>query len=186
MCWYDPIPDQLRNAPVLESMAYDSRMSKKPWKTKISLVEWNGQRDGTVFQALFSCGADHIPYSRLFLTVKYFIRKILGYIKFSMRLDRVENKSTKIWTKPKNNNTVHFPRPVAGHGRAEEMSIKKYSKRCALKLCCRMSQWKPVENSYCVHVVLLLDNSHSIAVFSIVDSRTQARFSPILGFHLSL
>ena len=66
MCWYDPIPDQLRNAPVLESMAYDSRMSKKPWKTKISLVEWNGQRDGTVFQALFSCGADHIPYSRLF------------------------------------------------------------------------------------------------------------------------
>ena len=34
-----------------------------------------------------------IPYSRLFSTVKYFVRKILGCIKFSMRLDRSKIKS---------------------------------------------------------------------------------------------
>ena len=33
------------------------------------------------------CMSD-IPYSRLFSTVKYFVCKILGCIKFSMRLDR--------------------------------------------------------------------------------------------------
>ena len=34
-----------------------------------------------------------ILYSRLFSTVKYFVRKILGCIKFSMRLDRSKIKS---------------------------------------------------------------------------------------------
>ena len=60
MCLYCPIPDLLRNGPVLESMAYDSVTIQNVEK---SIEKWcfgwshalYGQRDGTVIQALFPC-----------------------------------------------------------------------------------------------------------------------------------
>ena len=58
MCWYRPIPDLFRNAPVLESMAYNSitiQNVEKSIEKRSFRRSHHGQRDGTVFQALISC-----------------------------------------------------------------------------------------------------------------------------------
>ena len=59
MCWYGPIPDLLRNAPVLESMAYtvEKSIEKRSFRWSHYGVKRSAGRYSTVrvFQALFSC-----------------------------------------------------------------------------------------------------------------------------------
>ena len=62
MCWYGPIPDLLRNAPVLESMAYtiqnvEKSIEKRSFRWSHYGVKRSAVRYSTVrvFQALFSC-----------------------------------------------------------------------------------------------------------------------------------
>ena len=72
MCWYGPIPDLLRNAPVLESMAYNSvtiqNVKKSIEKRSFRWSHYGVKRIAgwyRTFQALFSCAVVLVSWAHL-------------------------------------------------------------------------------------------------------------------------